>query len=197
MPKVSDEYRATKRREIADAALRVFERKGFHAASMADIIAEAGSSAGAIYGSFKSKNEIVLEVANTLVDEKIVDARAFLTLDPMPAPGDIVGPFLDGMLRGVGKPDVLVQIWGEAITDDDIRAITVNIIERITGMYEAYLTAWHGAQNGLSADDAAALARRQAPLFVGVSQGYLLQRALRSDFDGPAYLTAVADFLPR
>jgi hypothetical protein len=101
------------------------------------------------------------------------------------------------MLRGVGKPDVLVQIWGEAVTDDDIRAIMVTIIGNITGMYEDYLTAWHQAQNGLSAVDAAELAHRQAPLFVGASQGYLLQRALTPGFDGPAYLTALADFLPR
>ena len=197
MPKVSDEYRQAKRREIARAALRVFERKGFHAASMADIIHESGASAGAIYGSFKSKNEIVLEVANTLVDEKIADAQAFLTLDPMPAPGEIVGPFLRGMLRGVGKPDVLVQLWGEAVTDDDVRVITVKIMHRITGMYEDYLAAWHAEQHGLSPADAAAIAHRQAPLFVGASQGYLLQLALRSDFDGEAYLTGLAEFLPR
>ena len=197
MPKVSDEYREAKRREIARAALRVFERKGFHAASMADIIHESGVSAGAIYGSYKSKNEIVLEVANTLVDEKIADARSFLTLDPMPVPGAIVGPFLSGMLRGVGKPDVLVQLWGEAVTDDDIRGITVKIMSRITGMYEAYLAAWHEAHHELSPADAADLARRQAPLFVGASQGYLLQRALNPGFDGDAYLTGLADFLPR
>lgn len=197
MPKVSDEYRQAKRREIAEAALRVFERKGFHAASMADIIHESGASAGAIYGSFKSKNEIVLEVANTLVGERIADAQAFVDLDPMPVPGTIVGPFLSGMLVGVGRPDALVQLWGEAVTDEGIRAITVGIMLRITAMYESYLSAWHERQNGLSPDDAAALARSQAPLFVGVSQGYLLQRALRPDFDGDAYLTSLGDFLPR
>jgi AcrR family transcriptional regulator len=197
MPKVNDEYRVAKRREIAKAALRVFERRGFHAASMADIIAESGASAGAIYGSFKNKNDIVLAVASTLVDEQISDARTYLQLDPMPVPGAIIRPFLEGMLSGVGKPDVLVQLWGEAITDDSLRRITVDIIERITGMWAAYLTAWHTTHNGLSAEDAAALAFRQAPMFVGVCQGYLLQRALRTDFDGDAYLTAAADFLPR
>jgi AcrR family transcriptional regulator len=197
MPKVSDEYRQAKRREIAEAALRVFERKGFHAASMADIIHESGASAGAIYGSFKSKNEIVLEVANTLVDERIADAHAFLTLDPMPVPGAIVGPFLAGMLSQVGRPDVLVQLWGEAVIDGAVRTITVDIMRRITAMYEAYLAVWHETQNGLSPADALALARRQAPLFVGVSQGYLLQRALRPDFDGDAYLSGLAEFLPR
>ena len=54
MPKVTDEYRIAKREEIADAALRAFRRKGFQGASMADIIAESGLSAGAIYGHFAS-----------------------------------------------------------------------------------------------------------------------------------------------
>ena len=197
MPKVSDEYRSAKRREIADAALRVFERKGFHAASMADIIAESGASAGAIYGSFKSKNEIVLEVAGSLLDERIADAQTFATLDPMPIPGAIVGPFLRGMLSGGDKTAVIVQLWGEAVVDDDIREITVDIMVRINAMYEQYLTGWHQGQHGLSPADALALARRQAPLFVGASQGFLLQSALRADFDQDAYLASLADFLPR
>ena len=56
MPKVSEEYRTARRSEIARAALRCFARKGFDATSMADIIAESGLSAGAIYGHYKSKN---------------------------------------------------------------------------------------------------------------------------------------------
>ena len=75
MPKVTDEYRAARRDEIVDAALAAFRRKGFQAASMADIIAESGQSAGAIYGHFKGKSEIVLEVATRVVGERVDDVQ--------------------------------------------------------------------------------------------------------------------------
>ena len=51
MPKVSEQHREARRDQIVDAALRCFSRKGFQRTSMADIIAESGLSAGAIYGT--------------------------------------------------------------------------------------------------------------------------------------------------
>ena len=63
MPKVTEEHRLAKHDEILDAALRAFSRKGFQATSMAEIIAESGMSAGAIYRYFASKADIVRGVA--------------------------------------------------------------------------------------------------------------------------------------
>ena len=57
-PKVSDEYKEKKRIELLLAAKRVFERKGYEPATMADIIEEAGISRGTIYLYFSSVDEI-------------------------------------------------------------------------------------------------------------------------------------------
>lgn len=46
-----------RREEIIAAAIRAFSTKGFSRASMADVIAESGRSAGAIYGHFSGKRE--------------------------------------------------------------------------------------------------------------------------------------------
>ncbi len=59
MPKVTEEYLDTRRQQIMAAAYRCFAKKGFHQATMRDIYAEAGLSAGAIYHYFRSKEEII------------------------------------------------------------------------------------------------------------------------------------------
>jgi len=48
MPKVTDAHRESRRRQILDASIECFAREGFHRTSMAQIIAEAGVSAGTI-----------------------------------------------------------------------------------------------------------------------------------------------------
>ncbi len=48
-----------KRRLILDAAVRVFARKGFHAARVGDIAAEAGVAHGLLYHYFASKDELL------------------------------------------------------------------------------------------------------------------------------------------
>jgi AcrR family transcriptional regulator len=50
---------ADRRTEILDAAQRCFARSGFHQASMQDICAEAGMSAGNLYRYFPSKEAII------------------------------------------------------------------------------------------------------------------------------------------
>jgi len=53
---------ADKRRQILDAAVRVFARQGFHATRVADIADEAGVAYGLVYHYFKSKEEVLNEL---------------------------------------------------------------------------------------------------------------------------------------
>jgi AcrR family transcriptional regulator len=48
-----------KRRQILDAAIRVFARQGFHATRVADIADEAGVAYGLVYHYFSSKEEVL------------------------------------------------------------------------------------------------------------------------------------------
>jgi TetR/AcrR family transcriptional regulator, fatty acid metabolism regulator protein len=48
-----------KRRQLLDAAVRVFARKGFHASRVGDIAEEAGAAHGLLYHYFKSKNDVL------------------------------------------------------------------------------------------------------------------------------------------
>ena len=51
-----------KRRQILDAAIRVFARQGFHSTRVSDIADEAGVAYGLVYHYFKSKDEVLNEL---------------------------------------------------------------------------------------------------------------------------------------
>jgi AcrR family transcriptional regulator len=75
---------AERRRQILDAAVRVFARQGFHTCRVSDIADEAGVAYGLVYHYFRSKDEVLdtlfLERWNVMLDAiGEVDAR------PIPA----------------------------------------------------------------------------------------------------------------
>ncbi len=51
--------RADRRRQLLDAAVRVFARQGFHASRVTDIATEAGVAHGLVYHYFSSKDEVL------------------------------------------------------------------------------------------------------------------------------------------
>jgi len=51
-----------KRRQILDAAVRVFARQGFHSTRVSDIADEAGVAYGLVYHYFPSKDEVLNEL---------------------------------------------------------------------------------------------------------------------------------------
>ena len=70
----SPELAERRRRQILDAALDCFRRRGFHQSSMQEICAAAGISAGALYRYFGSKAEIITAIAE---DERRDSSVAF------------------------------------------------------------------------------------------------------------------------
>src|SRR3954451_17911259 len=67
VPRVSEEHLIARRDQILDAARVCFLSKGLHNTSMQDLIQEAGLSVGAVYRYFKSKNDIIAAIAETVV----------------------------------------------------------------------------------------------------------------------------------
>lgn len=63
------------REQLLDAARRVFARQGYEGTRIGDIVREAGLSTGAVYGRFRSKNELLREavVGHAAVDARIGD----------------------------------------------------------------------------------------------------------------------------
>lgn len=196
MPKVSDEYRAAKRDEIAAAALRAFRRKGFQAASMADIIAESGLSAGAIYGHYKSKADIVLDVAQRVVGARVGDIQQLSEAERLIPPPVVLKMLVDAMTRELVDPTIVIQIWGEAAVDERIHGLALEVLGRIRTVLAAYLATWFQRERGSTEADALATAAELMPLYLSAVQGYIFQRALLPDFDGDAYFEMLARRLP-
>jgi AcrR family transcriptional regulator len=59
MSSTREERGIEKRRQILDAAVRVFARRGFHICRVSDIADEAGVAYGLVYHYFQSKDEIL------------------------------------------------------------------------------------------------------------------------------------------
>jgi AcrR family transcriptional regulator len=197
VPKVTEQYREARRDEIADAALRAFRRKGFQATSMAEIIAESGLSAGAIYGHYPSKNAIVVDVASRIIGSRILGLEELARTEPLAPPPTVPRLLLGGMLEAIGSPGIMLQLWGEGMSDPEVHALAYEVIVRMREALTAYVSLWHQRTHGLAADEAEALAVEQVPLLVSAVQGYVVQASIAPDFDPEAYLASVEKYLPR
>ena len=58
------------RRRLLDLAARLFIDRGFHAVSMRDIASAAGVTKGAVYGHFRSKGQLLVEVIRWNIAER-------------------------------------------------------------------------------------------------------------------------------
>ena len=85
LPNQEDALVAMRRRQIFLAACRVLARKSFHQATVKEIALEAGIAAGSIYLYLRSKDEILLLLAESMVGElaeSLPEIRAKAEGDP-------------------------------------------------------------------------------------------------------------------
>lgn len=73
------ELKKERRRQILDAAEKVFIRHGFNKACMDDIGAESGLSKGALYWYYTSKDEIILALMDRIFVREMKEAEDLVT----------------------------------------------------------------------------------------------------------------------
>jgi TetR/AcrR family transcriptional regulator, transcriptional repressor of aconitase len=140
MPKVDDEHRAARRQQILDAATECFTREGFHRTTMQDIIGEAGLSAGAVYGYFKSKDDIVEAISA----ERHVRERELLSRTGEPAEilRQLAREFLGALSdrKEQKRRRLGVQVWAEALREPRVMRLVRRGIDEpvrlLTGIVE-------------------------------------------------------------
>lgn len=173
MPRVSPAYKQERRNAIVEAARACFARAGFQGATLQEVFAEAGLSAGAVYNYFQSKRDLVLAIAERRHDEE----RAALSVggaDPITALKEIARRFLEAYLAGSDdqKRRISLMTWAEALLDD---AILKSVKEGVDTPRHALeqLIAQGQASGALRADlDKSAL----ASAMVAMLQGLVLQK---------------------
>ena len=104
-----------KRKQILDAAVRVFARSGYHGSRVGDIAAEAGVAHGLLYHYFSSKDEVLETVFRENFGELLQRFRAVEAADE-PA-GD--------KLEGIAK--ILLRTWRN---DPDLVTVMVRDVAR-------------------------------------------------------------------
>lgn len=178
MPRVSDEYRAQRRQQILAAARRCFVREGFHQTSMTDIFAEAGLSAGAVYGYFKGKDEIIAAIVDDVIGHVQSILEPIIGREPPPTLADVV---LEGLTKvesfafapdGFGR--LAPQVWAEAtrspVLAETLRARYSNVFGQMTELI--------AAEQKLGRVDPAARPEDVVAVLFGAITGYILQRAV-------------------
>lgn len=124
MPKVSAEHRESRRAEILCAARRRFAAGGFHATSMQDILDESGLSAGAVYGYFNGKSDIVSAIAC----ENVSTVLDSLSCSAEHAAETSVADAVVAVLHSIrakhdndGIARLALQVWAESARDPQLR----------------------------------------------------------------------------
>ncbi|WP_276355285.1 TetR family transcriptional regulator [Cohnella caldifontis] len=68
-PKVADEHKEARRKQILAAAVRVFTRLGYQAATMKDVVEESGMSRGGVYLYYGSTERMMLDLIGETDEE--------------------------------------------------------------------------------------------------------------------------------
>ncbi|WP_422936256.1 TetR/AcrR family transcriptional regulator [Sinomonas sp. P47F7] len=197
MPKVSEEHREAMRRRILDAALTCVARKGFAAASMADIVAEAGLSAGAVYLYYKGKEQLTVDVGRRVLEDRLAILEVLGRARPVPPPSEVIIDMMAGLPQTQFFPGIALQVWGEAVHHDELAGVAQQIIGEVTAGIAAYLQGWLESARGLSSEAAAVEAGRLAPAVVGLVQGYIVQVAFAGGDIAERYLESARGVLER
>lgn len=192
MPRVSDEHRERRRQQILDAARRCFIRQGFHQTSMADIFAEANLSAGAVYGYFRGKNEIIEAIAAYVLSQISGLLEPIVSQDPPPPLDEAVRQGLTASYElgfgDEGFAKLAPQVWAEALRNPELAEVIRTQYTSIHGLITRLVAAEQQAGRISRDGDPAETAK----VLVGSIMGYILQGVLIGNVDADSYASGLA-----
>ena len=166
MPKIVD--REEMQAGILDAAMRVFSRKGYHAATIADVAEAAGLGKGTLYLYFENKEALAIAV----VDRHLEDMERRFTGDAL---SDTLDDFAKRLARAMDVPDeqaafvrVFFEVFGPSFASDAFTETVAAFFDRLGDHYAKQLAHLQDAGQVGSGFDAKSLGRVLASLVDGV-----------------------------
>jgi AcrR family transcriptional regulator len=188
VPRVSAAHEQEVRDRILAAALRVFSEKGYHNATIADVVRESGLSVGAIYTYFTGKDELIRlscdQIATRGLDqlaERLAPATS--TAERMAIAIRLYVEAIDEYEDAPGQI-TLLQAWAEADREPVVREMLSARRERLVGAGR-YILAQGVATGELPGwIDVDAVTRG----FLALLDGLLLQRVEAGSASRPADL---------
>ena len=193
MPIVSDEHRQARREQILLAAMGCVAEEGFHKTTMAQVIKASGLSAGAVYGYFRSKQELILAIADKALGYLDLALDDVLGMEPVPSPVDVTR-YLTHTIAAradsgpVDLTRVVVAAWAEAVRDDTVRAAVAERIGQLRHRYADLIR----AQQAAGVIDPTADPEVVAKSLFGVMPGFVLQRLVTRDVTADGYADGYA-----
>lgn len=130
-----------RQKEILEAALEVFVKKGYNATRMDDLVKATGLSKGAIYWHFSSKHELFMALIEHWMDQ----------FAPLLSPGYHAGKTASKILRDIGRFTLKtfylnknwylaeLEFWAMANRDNEIRTLAQKLYKRIIGEFESVI----------------------------------------------------------
>ena len=178
------------RTRILDAAQRCFVRAGFHRATMQDVAAEAGMSAGNIYRYFSSKDALI---AGLCARDRADLARSFGGLQSS------ADPFVTFMAIGQNhlvdepreKAIFALELWAEAARSAPIASICRDFEADVHGWMKGFLV--HLKASGAAHPDLAVTDLTE--LLLCLADGLLARRARDEVFDPAPHMAHIGDVL--
>jgi AcrR family transcriptional regulator len=156
MPRVTLAHEQAVRTRIIESAVRVFADKGYHGATIADVVRESGLSVGAIYTYYRGKDELFLATCETFAGQGLGELGTRLVRGRSVAEKIAIAFafYLDVMDGVPGEPDMasmLITQWSRAEADPAIRTSLARRRDQIAaaaellvreGMATGELPAW-------------------------------------------------------
>ena len=182
MPRVSQQYKDERRREIVAAASTCFLEHGFEGTSMHRIVAATGLSAGALYNHFPSKQELVAATARAALERVLAEDGSVAD------PAEWVVGMLERLAADPATTRLLLITWGEAVTEPGLRALAGEHLEHVRARITERYGRWAVDDLGLDEDRAREWVGMFAQAILSVLQGWVVQSCLLPGFDRAAYL---------
>lgn len=187
MPKVSEQYRQNRRRAVVDAATDCFLAEGYRGASMHEVIAATGLSAGAIYNHFPGgKSELVLACAATALDQvfELAHQNVKQPFDPE--------QWLVGVLETLAAQPRLARLllitWGEAAVASEVKGALGAHLEAVRHLISEQFSSWAVQELGLTHQEATEWVSMFSQAVLSVIQGWVVQSQLLPGFGHDAYV---------
>jgi AcrR family transcriptional regulator len=132
--------RARTRARLLDAAARVYARRGFDAATIDEVAAEAGLTKGAVYDHFGSKENLLFALLDEHLSTQISEQIALF--DPAKDPVERPRAGADRWMRELREdPDafrLFVEAWVRAQREPGMRDRVATGINAWRGMFTAF-----------------------------------------------------------
>jgi TetR/AcrR family transcriptional repressor of nem operon len=199
MPRISAAHEQQVRDRIIQAAVTVFSEKGYHRATISDVVQRSGLSVGAIYTHFRNKEELFLHSCD-LISGQGLDELA-IRLAPLTSSADRLRAAVEYYVETIDEFDGapgqvgLVRAWAEAGEEPGVREMLVRRRERLAGAAQMLIQEGIARGELSSVIDVDAIARG----FMALLDGLLLLRIEAGERYRPddlvRYATAVLDVL--